>query len=137
MDNQKCYIYLLIDNFSRFILSHTVSPDLKASIRFHTIKQVYSTYILPHNSTRQRLDLIVDGGSENNAALINDFLARPGVSIRKIIAQQDITFSNSIIEVDNKLLKYRYLFLSPIPTIKALGKHLDKVIHEYNTIRPH
>jgi putative transposase len=59
------------------------------------------------------------------------------VSIKKLIAQKDIVFSNSLVESVNKIIKYRSLFLHNIPNIDALKKHLDEFIPVYNNVRPH
>ena len=47
------------------------------------------------------LDLIVDGGTENHALVVEDFLATPGTSVHKMIALKDLQFSNSMIESCN------------------------------------
>ena len=80
---------------------------------------------------------MVDGGSENNNQQVDSALAEPTVSIRKIIAQKDIHFSNSIIESVNKIVKYRQLYLYDIPDFRSLEKHLDRFVPVYNNIRPH
>ncbi len=67
----------------------------------------------------------------------DEYINSPGISIRKIIAQQDIIFSNSMVEAVNKIVKYRSLFLDSIPDINALQKHLEKFVPVYNEMRPH
>ncbi len=134
MDNVKAYIYLVVDNFSRAILSWRVSLKLSADTRLDTIKNAYDTFI--HNPSDD-VQLIVDGGSENNNFIVDEYINSSGISIKKIIAQQDIIFSNSMVEAVNKIVKYRSLFLESIPDIHALQKHLEKFIPVYNDIRPH
>ncbi len=55
----------------------------------------------------------------------------------KLIAQNDIPFSNSLIKAQNKLLKYRYLFKCQYKDIGELRKALDWIIPDYNNQRPH
>ena len=134
VDNVRAYIYFVIDNYSRAILSWRVSLKLSAETRLETIKEAYEKYI---HDPSNNVELIVDGGSENNNFTVDEYVNSPGISIKKIIAQQDIIFSNSIVEAVNKIVKYRSLFLYNIPDINALQKHLEEFIPVYNEKRPH
>lgn len=134
MDNVRAYIYLVVDNFSRAILSWRVSLKLSAETRLDTIKEAYEKH---SDYTTDDIQLIVDGGSENNNSTVDNYINTPGISILKIIAQQDIIFSNSIVEAVNKIVKYRSLFLQDIPDIHALKTHLEMFIPVYNETRPH
>jgi putative transposase len=80
--------------------------------------------------------IIVDGGSENNNEIINNYFSEIIFSTRKLIAQKDIIFSNSMIESVNKTLKYRYLFTRDIPDFETTVNYLKDVIPDYNN-RPH
>ncbi len=73
----------------------------------HSIKQACEQYIkVPGEDVR----LIVDGGVENNNNTVNDYISSEQVSVQKLIAGKDIRFSNSMIEAQNKIIKYHYLF---------------------------
>ena len=72
-----------------------------------------------------------------NFAERENYISEPGVSIKKLIALRDIPFSNSLIEAQNKLLKYQYLFKNQVADINALRKTLEWVVKDYNDIRPH
>jgi len=136
LDGVVHYVYLIMDNFSRRILSWDISTRLSASILLSTIREAWASCrnIISGNTP---VELYLDGGSENNNGLIDNFLSLDDVSIRKIIAQVDVHYSNSMIEAMNKLLKYRYLFIQNIPDDEALRKHLEYFIPVYNNIRPH
>ncbi|HPS56949.1 MAG TPA: integrase core domain-containing protein [Spirochaetota bacterium] len=134
MDNVRAYIYLVVDNYSRAILSWRVSLKLCAETRLDTVREAYDNHI--HDSSAD-VQLIVDGGSENNNSVVDEYIGSPGISIKKIIAQQDILFSNSMVEAVNKIVKYRSLFLDNIPNIHALQKHMEKFVPVYNDVRPH
>lgn len=136
-NNIKAYIYLLIENISRAILSFRVSPVLSGSIRMETIKESYDKYIR-NKIENPEIDLIVDGGAENNNLIVENFLSKPDVYIQKVLAlSENFPYSNSMIEAANKYLKYRYLYLHDIPDIENLKKHMEKFVPVYNTIRPH
>jgi putative transposase len=81
--------------------------------------------------------LITDGGPENQNSTVDNCIADEKMSLKKLIAGQDIIFSNSMVEAVNKILKYRYLFHHDIADFKALEKHLAVTVANYNTVRPH
>ena len=136
LDGIVHYVYLVIDNFSRRILSWDVSEKLSSQMRLSTIRESWlaSRDMIPKGV---QVELYVDGGPENNNHIIDSFLSRDDIPINKVIAQVDVHFSNSMIEAANKLLKYRYLFIQNIPNGDSLRKHLEYFIPIYNDIRPH
>ena len=134
-DGLKAFIYLLIDNCSRYILSWRVSLKKSDKIRMETIKEAYFKYIMPPPPDPP-IGLLVDGGSENKNEIIDDFLKREDVSIEKIIAQVDIRFSNSMIESTNKILKYRHLYLHEIENIDSLTKQVETFVNNFNNEIP-
>ena len=107
LNGMKYYVYLLIDNFSRYILNLQVSDKVSAKIRMDSIRQAYDQYI---KGTDLDVKLIVDGGVENNNGEVDSLLNSEGVSIQKLIARKDIRFSNSLVEAQHKIIKYHYLF---------------------------
>ncbi len=74
---------------------------------------------------------------ENNNNEIEVYIRSDGISLRKLIAQKDIAFSNSVIEAQNKLIKYRYLFKQDFLDIHGLRKGLEWIVFDYNHNRPH
>ncbi len=132
MDNTRVYIYIIMDNY---ILAWKASLKLSAEIFVENLKEVYKKYILPFSQGKS-IELIVDGGSENNNDKVDLFLDDIDGAIEKLIAQKDIIFSNSIIESVNKTLKYRHLFQHDILDYHSTVRHLEKAIPGYNT-RPH
>ena len=81
--------------------------------------------------------LLVDGGTENNNSLVDQYMNSEGVSLKKIIAGRDIQFSNSMVEAQNRLIKYNYLFKHPFRDLQELERILDWIIKDFNHIRPH
>jgi len=102
MDNIKVYIYIVMDNFSRKILAYRASLSYSANLAFNCLKEAYENHILP-NQPDWDVELMVDGGSEVNNATIDSYIKT--ISVKKIIAQQDVSFSNSMIEAVNKINK--------------------------------
>jgi len=138
MDNVKAYIYLIIDNFSRYILNWKVSLVSSGKICLENLKEAYMKHIVNKSLDPDKpIGVMMDGGSENNNNIVDTFFNDPNISVQRIIAQQDVIFSNSIIEACNKLVKYRWLYLYDIPDFNSLFRYMEKFIPMYNDIRPH
>ncbi|WP_315814202.1 integrase core domain-containing protein [Paraflavitalea speifideaquila] len=80
--------------------------------------------------------LITDDGSENYGPVSAITSSDLPPIIEHLIAQQDIEFSNSMIEAVNKQLQYRFLYHRSIPDFAALQKIILQAIEDYNN-RPH
>ncbi|MFH0756279.1 MAG: integrase core domain-containing protein [Bacteroidota bacterium] len=134
LNGMKYYVYLLMDNYSRFILNYRVSIRVSAEIRLDSIRNAYQDYIHePANDTM----LLVDGGAENNNYPVDSYIQSDCVSLQKLIAGKDIHFSNSMVEAQNKLIKYYYLFKHPFQNLDELIKLLEWIVKDYNHCRPH
>lgn len=132
-DNRKHFVYLLIDNFSRFILSWRIEHSVSASIRVDTIREAYNKL-----STRvSNITLITDGGPENDNDVMDRFITNETEGFSSVIAQRDIPFSNSLIEAQNKLFKYRYLFRQEYNNEDELRSVFENDVSDYNFQRPH
>lgn len=134
-DGKTAYIYLVIDNFSRYILSWRVASKISASIRLETFKEaiVYSGLL---KGDERKTELIVDGGTENNNRKVETFIEK--YPVEKLVALKDILFSNSMVESINKTIKYDYLYRKHFQSIKKLRSYLKSfVIPDYNDKRPH
>jgi hypothetical protein len=81
------------------------------------------------------IHLITEGGSENKGEL-NTYLQNPDIKLKKLIAYQDIAYSNSAIEAFNKIVKYQELHLKNIPDIDTLERTLSDWIPIFNNQRP-
>ncbi len=134
LNGMKYYVYLLMDNYSRFILNYQVSTRVSARIRLDSIRNAYREYI---KDPEEDTILLVDGGTENNNQIVDHYINSESISLQKLIAGKDIYFSNSIIEAQNKLIKYHYLFKHPFQNLDELLKLLDWIIRDYNHCRPH
>ena len=86
-DNVKFYIYTVVDNFSRKILAYDYSKKLSATIRVKSLRRAVEeqfgvslnedkedTKINETNEKTPLLNLIVDGGSENNNKTVHNFI---------------------------------------------------------------
>ena len=134
MDNVIFYIYTVVDNFSRKIISWDISTKKCAKIRTQSVKEaIKHEFSIDLND--QNLELIVDGGSENNNKTIQEFLKSCHVNISKKIALKDVTFSNSIVEGPYKIMK-SYYFRSKEIHSTTIHQELEFFIEDYNNNRP-
>ncbi|PJZ71481.1 transposase [Leptospira perolatii] len=128
LDGSRVYIHFIMDNFSRAILGWKTSLQWNSKNTMLNLKEVCHKFDLFYKP----LHLLCDDGSEN-AGAVNNFLLEPGVSIRKLTAQVDIIFSNSMIEAVNKKMKYEFLFPSKPFSIQDVQKTLEKAVPEFNS----
>ncbi|HAP44070.1 MAG: hypothetical protein A2087_12790 [Spirochaetes bacterium GWD1_61_31] len=85
-------------------------------------------------SPAQPIALISDGGIENVNQTVAGYLAT--VPLHLLVAQTDVSFSNSMIETANKIVKYRYIFNRTILDLAHLEAVVGAAVKNYNN-RPH
>lgn len=136
MDGERHYIYAIIDRYSRKILSWAV---------YEKVKSKYASLVLLEAlgiENPETLDLISDGGPENKGKHIKLILEEYKLNnefseIVHKIALKDIDYSNSMIERFFSIMKSGYLYLEKIENKSELLLIINRLIHEYNFIRPH
>lgn len=95
------------------------------------------TAITAHASL-EAINLIVDGGSENNNKTVDKFIAAiEDIEICKLRALKDVCFSNSLAEAANRILKTYYLNHQHIENTPALLSITARSINDFNRVRPH
>lgn len=137
IDNVKFYIHSVLDNFSRKILAYTVSRDKTAKTRLASIKEAILTQFKTEIPDAE-LDLIADGGSENDNFRIRNLIrhSKSKVDIHLKITQRDVVFSNSVIEGNFKILKQHLRKRGEI-FANTIIKEIDFFVKDYNQVRPH
>ncbi len=128
-NNTKAYIYILMDNFSKFILSARASLQYSAKeCKANIIDAMNHPEIqFPKKGVSR---LICDGGSENKGE-VDIYLNQSPYQILKQVAS-DINFSNSMIEAFNKRIKYQFLYRKDYRDIDHLNDDLPKIIQTTN-----
>lgn len=133
-DHVTFYIYTVVDNFSWKIISWDISKKKSGVIRTNTVKRAIEEEF-GLNLKDQNLDLITDGGSENNNKTIHQFLKECQLNIHKKIALKDVTFSNSIVEGLYKIMKSYYFRTKQILST-TIQQELEFFINNYNDEKP-
>ena len=132
-DGSRAFVQAVIDNFSRYVLAWQVSKDC-GGLRSKDL-------ILKALAKAQELGLklipnvFVDSGVENINEFVNGLVSSN--LIMRTIAQIEVEFSNSMIEMLFHRLKHRYLFTIPLTNFDALVNGVDFFLTETNTCIPH
>lgn len=127
-DGSKVYIHFIIDNFSRTILGWKASLEWNSKLTLSNLCEVCERFNLFH----EPFTLLCDDGSENSGE-VDVFLNGSGRLIKKLIAQVDIHFSNSMVEAVNKIMKYRFLFPKNLVSFQDVIHTLKTAVPEYNS----
>ncbi len=129
LDGSRAYLHAVIDNFSRRILAWKVSATFDTSATAELLlsasKELASDPPL----------LLVDGGVENfNFAV--DQVVESGL-LKRVLAQTEIIFSNSLIESWWRILKHQWLYLNTLDSVTTVRKLVAFYVRQHNTHLPH
>ena len=133
LDNTKAFIYFIVDNFSRMILGWRISTQYNSSIMLDNLRTVYCEYLLEKEDPLAVL--LVDDGIENKGSVCTA-IQKHDIKLKRLVAQKDIHFSNSMIEAVNKRIKYDFLFRQQLPDLECTRRFLETAVNQYNN-RPH
>ncbi len=129
LDGTRAYLHAVIDNFSRRILAWKVSSTFDPNITAKLLLDAASGLV------DEEPTLLVDGGVENYNSAV-DKLVDSGI-LRRLLAQTDISFSNSLIESWWRALKHQWLFLNTLDTVSRIKKLVAFYVEEHNARIPH
>ena len=132
-DGQPWYIHVLMDNYSRRKLAWSIHPCLRAA---HTVELLRSARATAATHARGIAQLVVDGGPENCNLGVNALLSEQHPAMERLVALQDITFSNSMVEAAHKRLKYGWLHRLAPADGTALRQLVYTAVEEENQERP-
>jgi len=103
LDGTKAYIHAVIDNFSRKILAWTIGPRLDPAATCRVLVEA-GQHLAPAEP-RPAIKVIADSGVENVNAAVDATLLAEG--LHRVLAQVEITESNSMIEAWWRSLKHQ------------------------------
>lgn len=131
-DGTRAYVQCIIDNYSRFVLAWHVSVNYGGVSTKSLLSKALS------KAKELGLDMIpdvyVDSGSENINENVDQLISSN--QIVRTIAQIDVEFSNSMIEMLFHRLKHRYLCTIPLTNFEALVKAVNFYLNQSNTLIP-
>lgn len=131
LDNSRVYLHAVIDNFSRRILAWRLAERFDAASSVAVLVEagrgVDRSAAVP--------TLLADAGVENrNRAM--DELIDSGL-LKRVLAQTEIRFSNSMIESWWRSLKHNWLFLHPLDSAAKVRSLVAFYVAEHNARLPH
>ena len=129
LDGTRAYLHAVIDNFSRRILAWKVSSSFDPTITAELLISASSGLV------DEKPTLLVDGGVENFNSTV-DKLVDSGL-LKRLLAQTDISFSNSLIESWWRSLKHQWLYLNTLDTVSKIENLVRFYVSEHNSRLPH
>ena len=125
LDGTRTYLHAIVDNFSRRILAWSLQPKLRAK----TTRNLLRDALQAVSPRCPAVEVMTDGGSEN--VCIGEL-----PDIKHIIAQIDVTESNSMVEALWHQLRNRWIYLHTVDTFSRLEQLIAKYFGDHNTLIP-
>lgn len=129
LDGTKAYLHAVMDNYSRKILAWTVAEQLNPMNTCLVLHQAATS--LSESETK----VYMDSGVENPNKDVNRILQ--STTLQRIIAQLDVSFSNSLIEAWWRSLKHQWLLLNHLDNLATLRRLIEFYVVEHNQTIPH
>jgi hypothetical protein len=124
-------IPLALDNFSRRILAWKIALHLEPNTTCKLLAEAAKH--LPAGS--DATSVVADSGVENVNEEVNAlFDIGP---LRRVLAQVEVSFSNSMIEAFWRSLKHQWLYLNSLDSIERLRTLVEFYVEQHNTQMPH
>ena len=128
LDGTKAYVHAVIDNFSRRILAWTVASRLDPMNTHDVLTRAAGHLVASTN-------VFMDSGVENLNGDVDRLF--DGGALQRVIAQIDVSFSNSLIEAWWRSLKHRWLFLHLLDNLATVQRLVEFYVTEHNERIPH
>ncbi len=129
LDGSRAYLHAVIDNFSRRILAWNVSGSFEPAITAQLLRDAADA------TATSKPTVLVDGGIENFNSAVDDVVTS-GI-LKRVLAQTDISFSNSLIESWWRILKHQWLYLNTLDTVATIEKLVTFYVEQHNVHMPH
>ena len=120
----------VIDNFSRRILAWTIADHLDPMNTCFVLVRAASNIEAPTQAA-----VYMDSGVENINGDVDELFE--GSVLQRVIAQIDVSFSNSMIEAWFRSIKHQWLFLHQLDNIATLKRLTEFYVVEHNGRMPH
>jgi transposase InsO family protein len=131
LDGTRTYVHAVIDNYSRRILSWTLEKRLGSGGTCHILREA----VVQLKNCPELTIVVADSGSENINGAVDDLL--DGEALTRVLAQVEITFSNSMIEAFWRSLKNGWLYLHALDSLAALRRLIGFYVKAHNEVMPH
>lgn len=127
---KRFYLQVIIDNFSRCILSWNLLKKINAENTIRTIKSAQSF------ANCKMSKIMMDPGTENvNSSVFNHIINSR--NLKRLIARVETRYSNSMVEAFFRSLKNNFLYQKTVNGFCELNKMIRFYMNEYNSVVPH
>ncbi len=131
IDGTRAYLHAVIDNYSRRILSWTLEARLGSGGTCQILREA----AIQLRDRSRETTVVADSGSENVNGEVGELLKDEG--LRRVLAQVEVTFSNSMIEAFWRSLKHSWLYLHTLDNLTALARLIEFYVTAHNEVMPH
>jgi putative transposase len=121
----------VIDNYSRRILSWTLEQRLGSGGTCGILREA----AVQLNDCPEQTIVVADSGSENVNGPVDNLL--DDEQWTRVLAQVEITFSNSMSEAFWRSLKHSWLYLHSLDNTTALRRLIGFYVTAHNEVMPH
>ncbi len=130
-NGKKYYLQAVIDNYSRYVLAWKLTDNIGALATLKILKEAHKKVL----TLTGEIGLVMDAGTENVNRKVNKYLLSN--NFKRLIAQVDIEFSNSLVEALFRSLKNNYLYHHTVNTFPQLKYRIDYYLNQHNQVIPH
>jgi putative transposase len=116
LDGTRTYLHAVIDNYSRRILSWTLETRLGSGATCRVLRDAAKEIV----GNIGRTSVMTDAGSESVNREVDDELS--SANLERVLAQIDVTYSNSMIESFWRSLKNSWLYLHGLESESGLRR---------------
>ena len=131
LDGTRAYLHAAIDNYSRRILSWTLEERLGSGGTCRILRES----VLQLKNCPEQTIVLADSGSENVTGTVDNSLYDE--ELTRVLAQVEISCSNSMIEAFWRSLKHSWLYLNPLNSFTDLRRITDICVTAHNEVMPH
>ena len=129
LNGQRAYMHAIIDNFSRRILAWCVGESFDSAVTARLLRQAATGL---RGTSPQ---VYMDSGVENTNSTVTE-LVESG-TLKRVFAQVDVQFSNSMIEAWWQMLKHQWLYLNDLDSVETVRKLVAFYVDQHNSHVPH
>ena len=131
LDGTKAYLHAIIENYSRRILSWTLEDRLGSG----GTCQILRGAAIQLRKRSEKTTLVADSGSENVNGEVDNLLKDEALT--RVLAQVEVSFSNSMIEAFWRSLKHSWIYLHTLDNFTGLGRLIEFYVAAHNEVMPH
>ncbi len=131
LDNTRVYLHAVIDNYSRRILAWRLADRFDAANSVEVLVEAGKAV----ETGAPTPTLLADAGVENKNKGVDELIAS-GL-LKRVLAQTEIHFSNSLIEAWWRILKHQWLFLHALDSATKVRSLVASYVTEHNSRLPH